>query len=419
VHQQSVLSDALLRQLMAVGQVDILVGLPTLNNAATVSDVVRAVHVCFARDFPRLRTVLINSDGGSTDGTLELIRSASLSDADTLLTSHALRTLHRVIAPYHGLPGKLSALRTVFAAAELTQAKVLVVLDPAGPATSADRVTELILPITRTDVEFLAPCHRRHPLDGALVTQLVRPLVRALYGVALDEPLGGEFSCSGRFAFHCLEQDIWEREAARFAIDLWLRTEAVAQGVPLGQIRRPPSVGTGARTSLREAVLQVFLSLVEILRAHASFWTTTSGVAPLPTWGTDPEEIPEAHMWDYETVAGQTRYMIGEIRPLLAEVLDPTLVAGIVEEISSSELRSDDERWVETTYALAAAARQGRTGPEHLAGLFVPLYLWRAAAFTAQAAHQTERAVHERLESLCQTFLRLKPALVSSWLAEV
>ena len=39
---RSALSDALLRQLMAVGQVDILVGLPTLNNAATVVDVVRA-----------------------------------------------------------------------------------------------------------------------------------------------------------------------------------------------------------------------------------------------------------------------------------------------------------------------------------------------------------------------------------------
>jgi hypothetical protein len=163
----------------------------------------------------------------------------------------------------------------------------------------------------------------------------------------------------------------------------------------------------------------VFLSLIECLRAHASFWTAASGVVPLATCGTDPEDIPDAQTWDYETVADQTRYVVGEIRPLLAEVLDPALLAGIVEEISSSELRSDDERWVNTTYAFARAARRGLAGPEHLAGLFVPLYLWRAAAFTAQAAHQTERAVHNRLESLCQTFLRLKPVLVSSWLAEV
>ena len=192
VDRQHTLSDALLRQLIAVGQVDILVGLPTLNNAATVAEVVRAVHVSFARDFPRLRTVMINSDGGSTDGTPELIRFASFGEADTLLTSHSLRTLHRIVAPYHGLPGKLSALRTVFAAVELTQAKVLVVVDPAAAAMSAERVSELISPIARSEVEFLAPSHRRHSRDGVLVTQLVRPLVRALYGVALDEPLGAE-----------------------------------------------------------------------------------------------------------------------------------------------------------------------------------------------------------------------------------
>ena len=166
---------------------------------------------------------------------------ATFTEADRVQTSHPLRTLHRVLVPYHGLPGKNTALRTVFAAAELTQAKVLVVIDPSGPATSPERVTELIAPIVRADVEFLAPRYRRHPRDGILVTQLVRPLVRALYSIGLDEPLGAEFGCSGRFASHCLEQDIWNQESARFAIDLWLRTEAAAERFPVGQIgaRRP------------------------------------------------------------------------------------------------------------------------------------------------------------------------------------
>ena len=259
VDDESSLSDALLRQLMAVGQVDILVALPTLNNAATIVDVVRAVHVCFTRDFPRLRTVMINVDGGSTDGTPELIRAASFTDADVVQTSYSLRTLHRVVAPYHGLPGKHTALRAVFAAGELARASVIAVVDPGGPATTAERVTELIGPIARSDVEFLAPRYRRHPRDGVLVTQLIRPLMRAVYGVALDEPLGSEFACSGRFASHCLEQDIWDRDAARFAIDLWVRAEAVAEGFGVGQVWRPATTA-GARTTLREAVHQVVIS---------------------------------------------------------------------------------------------------------------------------------------------------------------
>jgi glucosylglycerate synthase len=419
VEYQSTLSDAFLRQLMAVGQVDILVGLPTLNNASTVVDVVRAVHLAFTRDFPRLRTVMINSDGGSTDGTPELIRAATFTETDMVQTSHSLRTLHRVVVPYHGLPGKHTALRTLFAAVELTRASVLVVVDPAGPATSRERVTELITPVARGDVEFLAPRYRRHPRDGLLVTQFARPLVRALYGVGLDEPLGAEFSCCGRFASHCLEQNIWEHEAARFAIDLWLRTEAVAQQFSIGQIWRPATTASGARAKLREAVQQVVVAMIESLRAHESYWTGASGVAELPTWGTEPQGTPDPPGWDYEALSEQARHDIGEIRPLLEEVLEPDLVSGILADVSREVLMPNDELWVRIVYAFASAARQGRAGVDHLAGMVVPLYLWRAAAFMAHTARQEDEIVRAGLDALCETFQRLKPALVSSWSAAV
>ena len=67
----------------------------------------------------------------------------------------------------------------------------------------------------------------------------------------------------------------------------------------------------------------------------------------------------------------------------------------------------------------AAAARRGATSIEHLAGMFVPLYLWRAAAFMAHAAVEADATVRAGLESLCQTFQRLKPVLVERWSAEV
>ena len=414
---ESTLSDALLQQLMAVGQVDVLVGLPTLNNADTVIDVVRAIHVCFTRDFPRLRTVLINADGGSTDGTPEIVRAASFADADVVQTSFALRTLHRVVAPYHGLPGKHAALRTVFAAGELARASVIVVLDPAGPATTAQRVTELIEPIAQSSVEFLAPRYRRHPRDGVLITQLVRPLTRALYGVGLDEPLGAEFACSGRFASHCLEQAIWDREAARFAIDLWLRMEAVAGGFSIGQIWRPLTPTTGARTTVREAVHQVVVSAIESLRAHDVFWLRVGGVAELCSWGVDPVAMPDAPAWDYRALALQARHDLVEIKELLETVLEPGLLTRLLDASEGASLIPNDDLWVRIVYAFAAATRQGRAGVDHLADMFTPAYMWRAASFMSQTANEAPGAVQARLNSLCETFERLKPELVAAWSA--
>lgn len=413
---ESSLSDGLVRQLVAVGHVDVLVGLPTLNNATTVVDVVRAVHACFTVDFPRLRTVMINSDGGSTDGTPELIRTAVFADADRVQTSHSLRTLHRVVAPYHGLPGKFTALRTVFAAGDLTQAKVLVILDPSGPATIAERVTELIAPILRSEVDFLAPRYQRHPRDGVLVTQLVRPLVRALYGVELEEPLAAEFSCVGRFASHCIEQDIWNRETGRFAIDLWLRTEAIAQRLSLGQIWRPAPTVAGVRTTLRAAVHQVVLSLLECLSAHESFWLKANGVTRLPTLGSCPMAPPDHATWDYNALAEQARHDIREIEPLIDAVLTPEVSARVIAQASNPDSPLDDDLWVRIVYAFIVASRSGAASIDHLADTLAPLYMWRASAFMAHTALEPPDVVQSRLDSLCQAFEQVKPLLVSGWL---
>ncbi len=241
----------------------------------------------------------------------------------------------------------------------------------------------------------------------------MRPLVRGVYGVALDEPLGAEFSCSRRFATHCLDQQMWREDAARFAVDLWLRTEAVANQFAIGQIWRPATTSPSS-TTLRQAVRQIFLSLVVTLRAHEAYWRAAEGVAPLPTSGPDPD-APAAVEWDFQAMAQQARRDIGEIRPLLDGVLDPAIVARLIDDSSAVEARLDDELWVRIVYAFLDGASRGSAAVEHLADMFVPVYMWRASAFMARTADESADSVQSRLDALCNTFQRLKPAFVSGW----
>jgi hypothetical protein len=44
--------------------------------------------------------------------------------------------------------------------------------------------------------------------------------------------------------------------------------------------------------------------------------------------------------------------------------------------------------------------------------------MWRAAAFASHAALESPVVVQARLDSLCETFERLKPVLVASWSAK-
>src|SRR5260370_21983537 len=80
--EASILSDNFIRELINVGQVDILVAVPTHNHGQTVGPVVQAVRAGLLRYFPRAPAAIITADGGSTGGTQDLVPSPSINDPD-------------------------------------------------------------------------------------------------------------------------------------------------------------------------------------------------------------------------------------------------------------------------------------------------------------------------------------------------
>src|ERR1700730_5325277 len=118
VEDGNFLTDDFLRQLINVGEADILVGLPTHNNAKTVGSVVHTIRSGILRGFPRERVVIINADGGSRDGTPELITGVSIDDVRPATNVYALRTLHAISTKYASTPQSGVAMRTILAAAE-------------------------------------------------------------------------------------------------------------------------------------------------------------------------------------------------------------------------------------------------------------------------------------------------------------
>ncbi|HSV90722.1 MAG TPA: glycosyltransferase, partial [Nitrospiraceae bacterium] len=100
-------------RIQEIDSTDILVGIPSYNNADTVGHVVRAVSVGLAKHFPDHRAVLVNSDGGSSDGTPAIVARTAV-DFQHLFIGDQQSVMHRIVTPYHGIPGKGSAFRTIF-----------------------------------------------------------------------------------------------------------------------------------------------------------------------------------------------------------------------------------------------------------------------------------------------------------------
>jgi hypothetical protein len=418
----SLISDELLRRLMAVGQADVLVGIPTLNNAATVGQVVRAVHTSFATHFRRERTFLLNCDGGSEDGTPEIVREASLKQEQTLTSEEGLRTIHRVSAPYHGLPGKGSALQTLFAVAELVQARAVAVFDPDVTSLTAGWVQRLVGPVWRGQADFVAPVFARHPKDALLVTQVVRPVFRAVYGYRVREPLASEFACSGGFASRCLGDPVWKQPFARYGIDLWLTGTALSEGfrcaeAPLG----PRLVSPNApRPALPEVFRQVVSALLECLDLHASYWLARSGSEELPLVGADGAPEAEHQPVDPGPMLESFRSGMRDLAPLLPTFLEAETVAALhaAAEADDALFRLPDALWAGVLWQAAAAHHRGVIHRDHVVRALVPLYLGRAAAFLLANAGCDTRGTAEKLEDLCRELEQSKPELIRRWAPE-
>jgi hypothetical protein len=413
----SLLSDELLHHLMAVGHVDVLVGVPTLNNAPTINSVVKAVHRAFARYFPRDRTVLINSDGGSDDGTPNLVRNASTDDTDTVTVSHSLRTIHRISAPYHGVPGKGNALRQIMTAAELTQARAVAVLNADITGVTPEGIAALIGPVRDQNYDYVAPVYQRHPLDGPLVTQLVRPLMRAAYGWQVREPVAPEFACSSRFVTHCLEQDVWDTELGRVGIDLWVTGEALARGFRCCQAGLSPHPPGPPRGSFGELFEQVVRSAFDCLERHAPYWLERNGSEPLvlasppPSLAVEPPTVAGSRLT--EAFAND----LENLRSVLQHILSADTLSTL-ERLAARQrahLNYPDELWVSTVYEFLLAHRTGVMRRDHVVQALAPLYLGRTGSFLRQYSGAPEAEVEEALESLCREFEQSKPGLTQRW----
>jgi glucosylglycerate synthase len=231
--EESILTDEFLRQLIDVGEADVLVGVPTYNNAATVGQVVQAVRAGLLKYFPRERAVIVNADGGSRDQTSNLVRGASINDLQHSTDLNALRTLHCISSEYTGGPATGTALRTILASAELLRVSACAVVSPESTTIEPEWIERLLRPVYQGNYDFVTPLYRRHKFDGLLMRNLVYPMTRAFYGKQVREPYAAEFSFSGQLASHFLSQEIWTHEIGQTGTEIALTISAITGGYRL------------------------------------------------------------------------------------------------------------------------------------------------------------------------------------------
>jgi glycosyltransferase involved in cell wall biosynthesis len=458
----SALTPAIKSEIERLGCADIMVGIPSFRNAATIGYVVRAAQAGLVQYFADLRPVLVNADAGSPDGTQRIVVETEPPDyVEQILLVHPTNKLSRVSLTYpevDGIGGKGAALRTLFEMAAALQVEALVVVDSDLRSIVPEWIELLAGPILKGGYDFVAPLYARHKYDGTITNTVTYPVTRALYGHRIRQPIGGDFGVSGDLIRHYIEQESWTPDVSRFGVDIWMTTTALTGGFAVCQTRLgakihdPKDPGSDLGPMFR----QVVGTLLTMARDNAERWLPITGSHDVPVYGFERyvEPLPlqvntlrllsQFHAGSL-TLADTWRHMLApdnfrsvallaEQAGALAEAaagrlgLDPESGQGSAghgglpstDELSDAvaEFHFPDDLWARTFYDLLIAASFGEGPVERLVAALVPIYFGRVGSLIIEDRRLSGEQAEERVERQAREFELLKPYLVDRWRSE-
>jgi glucosylglycerate synthase len=393
----------------------VVVGIISYNDADTVGDVVRRVSAGIAAHAPQ--GCLVLSDGGSTDGTVKRAESAAADVCPLVTVDYSRPALDPLAAPYHGWYGRAAAILSVLRAASARAAAACAVIDARLTSVSPEWMPSLLEPVLSEEFDYVAPYYERHPYEGAITKSVIAPMFRALYGVRLRQPAGGEFGCSSRLLQHLLDQTYWTAKDADSGIDIWMASAAAVGGFRVCEaalggrthvVREdPPDVST--------ALAQVVGGMFADVEARAETWQRIRGSQTLPVFGRSRAEMTRPPVVDVEPMLDRFRLGFEALHDVWAWIVAPRTLLQLraLAEAPAPQFRFGNELWTQVVYDFALAYRARSMPHDHLLGALTPLYLGWLASFV----EETRRAgdVEDRLAGLGEVFEMKKPYLIAGW----
>jgi glucosylglycerate synthase len=408
-----------------VHQVDLVIALPSFNHASTIGSVLQAILAGLKPSFTDASILIVNADVGSQDGTPEIVKQTvgdlfPLSLVQPIGEGSAASPFALNRLSYSGMPGQEDAFRSFFGITARLKAKTCVVIDPSVRSVTSEWIALLAKPVFEKGADYVAPVFCRPRYEGSLTNHLIAPLTQALYGKRVACQVGGGYGFSQNMASFLVQNDsFWEGDAARFSVDSWLTTVAVAQGYQVWQARlgiKLQDKKAGA-TDVSTSLVQAVGASYHYMERYQDVWEKQTGLTEVPEIGTQMDAEVGSASIQVERMMKGFRQGLRDLLPIWEVILAPETLAGVL----TLGLREDDDfrfplsLWVPTVYDFAVGYHEKVLHREHLLRSLMPLYLGRTASVVLETRGGGPEEVQHTVEQGCQTFEAMKPYLVDRW----
>lgn len=394
------------RQIEQLGNADIVVGIPSYYSDESLDHVIRMVAEGLDHFYPEKRSLIIVADGGSTDDTREVAQSVD---------NHHFN-MDILVTIYRGIPGKGSAFRAIFEAAKYLQASAIGLFDSDLKSIKPGWVRNIIDPVLN-GYDFVAPDYSRYKFDGTITNTIAYNLTRALYGVNIRQPIGGDFGMSRVMVNHCLDQDVWDTDIAKFGVDIWLTITAITGGFRICQAKlgakihgeKDPAADLGPM--FREVVGTIFT----LLGKNKTYLEKVKETINTPIFGEAIGEEPEAFEVNLEPLVQYFRIgfkNFGSVWANIIEEKDYITIKKLAKSRSLKKFNLPTETWVRIVYRYAEHFCRAERQRFKILDTLIPLYNARVASLIMILMEKNHAEAEEFYDGQAQVFESMRNYLI-------
>lgn len=400
------LRDYARRQIEQLGSADIVVGIPAYYSDDSLSHVIKVVSEGLYAFYPNKKSLIIIADGGSTDDTREVAQSVD---------NHKFN-IDLLVTIYRGIPGKGSAFRAIFEAARYLRASAVALFDSDLKSIKTGWIRNILEPVF-DGYDFVAPDYSRYKFDGTITNTIAFNLIRALYGVNIRQPIGGDFGMSTAMVRHCLEQDVWDTDIAKFGVDIWLTITAITANFRICQAKlgakihgeKDPAADLGPM--FREVVGTVF----NLLDQDRSYLEKVERTIDTQVFGEVIGEEPVPFEVDLEQLVEYFRIGMenfGSVWANIIEVEDYETVKELAKVENLDDFNLPTETWVRIVYRYAAYFCHAERQRFKILDTLIPLYNARVASLIMILQEKNQAEAEEYYDNQAEIFESMRGYLI-------
>ncbi|MFH1920127.1 MAG: glycosyltransferase [Planctomycetota bacterium] len=326
-----------------VTEAEIAVVIPSYQEADSIAHPTRVASEGLAKYFPDKKSVIINADNASPDGT----------DAVFLGTETQVPKIY--ITTPEKTPGKGWNFVNAFRKSYALGARAVVCVDADLLSITPEWIRYMASPVLEEGYDYLAPLYSRHKYDGTITNNICYPLIYGIFGRDIRQPIGGDFALSDRLARHLVSVP-WHRTTHEYGVDIFMTMHALLGDFKIGQVGLGSKVHKPSAPKLGPMFVQVVSTALVTVAGSFGKWKSITSIQEAPVFGL--QELAPAQ--DLEVDRGLVRKNAVEGFGAAADALREYLTADVVRRLEKTFAepdgpRIDTEFWVDVLFDVIAA----------------------------------------------------------------